>query len=103
MGRIEQNVDKNLGKMETQLKTWAAKMDEFVDEAGKAGEQAKLDARQRIDAMREKLADAHSKLAQLERIETSNWERFKADLHVAWLDLEAAFDALTRPREPKQG
>jgi DNA repair exonuclease SbcCD ATPase subunit len=103
MGTIEESVDKNLGKMETHLKRWASKLDEIVDQAEKNGDQAKFEARQRIEAMREKLADAQSKLAELERIESSNWDRFKADLHVAWLDLEAAFEELIRPPQPKHG
>ena len=103
MGTIEANVEKNLVTMEKQLKAWAAKLDELVEKAEKSGEHAKAESRQRIEALREKLTTTQKKLEEVKRAESGKWDRFKADLNVAWLDLEAAFKALARrPRESTQ-
>ena len=100
MGTIEAAVEKNIGTIEKQLKAWAAKLDEVVENAEKTGEEARAESRERVGALRMKLKDAETKLEELKRAESSKWERFKADLHVALLDVEAAFEALARrPKE----
>jgi chromosome segregation ATPase len=106
MGTFETAVEKNLGaldKMEKQLREWAARLDELLNTAEKTGQQAKVESRQRIEALRDKLSDAEVKLDELKRAEASKWETFKADLHVALLDVEAAFEALARPPDTKRG
>lgn len=100
MGTIEANVEKNLVTMEKQLKAWAAKLDELVEKAEKSGEHAKAESHQRFEALREKLTATQKKLEEVKRAESGKWDKFKADLNVAWLDVEAAFKALTRP--PKE-
>lgn len=100
MGTIETSVEKRLGTMERQLTSWAAKLDELVEKAETRGDQAKTESRERIDALRKKLEETQNRLEEIKRAESGKWETFKADLNIAWLDLESAFEALARP--PKE-
>lgn len=103
MGTIEANVEKSLTAMEKQITSWAAKLDELVEKAEKRGETAKVESREHIAELRKKLELTQKKLEEVKRAEVGKWDTFKADLNVAWLDLESAFKALARPpKEPKQ-
>lgn len=103
MGTFEAAVDKNLDRLEKQLREWATRLDELVDSAERSGQQAKAESRQRLDGIRDKLSDAEVKLHDLKRAESGKWETFKGDLLVALRDVEAAFDALARPPDTKRG
>lgn len=103
MGTIEDSVDKGIHNVEAQLKTWAAKLDEFVEQAEGSGELAKIESRQRIAELRERLTETQARFEELKQAERGKWDTFKADLHVALLDLEAAFAALARPPHEAKG
>jgi chromosome segregation ATPase len=85
----------NVGKMETQLQQWGAKLDELVAQAEEAGTEAKLDYRERIDALKAKHQLARSQLDELKATGNEKWETLKTGLEGAWNELEDAFKKLT--------
>lgn len=99
-GTIEASVEKNVEKMEVQLKAWGAKLDELVAKAEKTSATAKVESRHHLDDLKARYAVAQKKLAALKAAESGKWEHFKTDLDVVWRDLEAALKSLTQP--PKE-
>jgi hypothetical protein len=85
----------NVGKMETQLQQWGAKLDELVAQAEAAGTEAKLDYRERINALKAKHRLARSQLDELKAARNEKWETLKTGLEGAWNELEVAFKKLT--------
>ena len=86
--------EENLGKLETQLKQWGAKLDEFVAKADRAGTAARIDNRKRIDELQAKVRVAQAKLDEVKTAGSEKWETLKAGLESAWKDLEVAFNKL---------
>ena len=85
----------NVGKMETQLQQWGAKLDELVAQVEHAGTEAKLDYRERIDALKVNHELARSQLDELKTARNEKWETLKTGLEGAWNELEVAFKKLT--------
>ncbi|HSO38993.1 MAG TPA: hypothetical protein VLT33_40970 [Labilithrix sp.] len=96
-GTIEASVEKNIEKMEVQLKAWGAKLDELVAKAEKTSATAKVESRQHLDDLKARYADAQKRLGELKTAERGKWQHFKTDLDVVWKDLEATFKSLTQP------
>lgn len=90
MGSVEDNV----GRMETQLKQWGAKLDELIAKADEAGTAAKIDYRKRIDDLKAKHLAATAKLDELKVAGSEKWETFKSGIESAWGELETAFKKL---------
>ena len=59
-----EKTQENLGKLETQLKQWGARLDELVAKADRAGTTARIDNRRRIDDLNAKVQAARSALAR---------------------------------------
>jgi histidinol dehydrogenase len=81
----------HVGKMEKQLKQWGAKLDELMAEAEKAGTEAKVDYRKRIDELKSKHQAAQLKLDELKAAGSEKWETLKTGVEKAWNDLDVAF------------
>jgi uncharacterized coiled-coil DUF342 family protein len=96
-GTIETSVEKNVAKLESQLKAWGAKLDELVAKAEKTSATAKVESRQRLDELKGRYAEAQKRLAALKTAEKGKWAHFKNDLDVVWKDFEAALESLTQP------
>ena len=94
MATTESIVDKNLSKLESQLKLWAAKFDEVVAKANVAGQQAKVDSRKQLDELKSKLQVAQSKLDEAKAAGVEKWETLKQGLERSWQELESAFKKL---------
>ena len=90
MGKTQQD----LGKLETQLQQWGAKLDEFVAKADRAGTTARIDNRKRIDELKAKVKVAQAKLDEVKTAGSEKWETLKAGVESAWNDLEIAFKKL---------
>jgi hypothetical protein len=90
-----ETVDAHVGRMETELKSWGAKLDALVAKADAAGTGAKIDYRKRLDDVAARYKVAESKLHKLHAAGSGKWEVFKADIEGAWSDLETAFKKLT--------
>jgi peptidoglycan hydrolase CwlO-like protein len=90
-----ENTEADLGKLETQLKQWGAKLDEFVAKADRAGTAARIDNRKRIDELKAKVKVAQAKLDEVKTAGSEKWETLKAGVESAWKDLEIAFKKLS--------
>jgi peptidoglycan hydrolase CwlO-like protein len=90
-----ENTEDNVGKLETQLKQWGAKLDEFVAKADRAGTAARIDNRRRIDELKAKVKAAEAKLDEVKTAGSEKWETLKAGVESAWKDLEIAFKKLS--------
>ena len=90
-----ENTQDKVGKLETQLKQWGAKLDEFVAKADRAGTTARIDNRRRIDDLKAKVQAAQSKLDEVRTAGSERWETLKAGVESAWKDLEIAFKKLS--------
>jgi division protein CdvB (Snf7/Vps24/ESCRT-III family) len=86
-----EKTQENLGKFETQLKQWGAKLDEFVAKADRAGTTARIDNRKRIDDLRARCQAAQSRLDEVKTAGNDNWETLKIGVERAWSELEIAF------------
>jgi chromosome segregation ATPase len=73
-----------VGKIETQLKQWGAKVHELVAKADQAGAEAKTDYHNRIDDLKAKYRIARSKLAELKAESNEKWEALKTGVETAW-------------------
>jgi division protein CdvB (Snf7/Vps24/ESCRT-III family) len=89
-----EKTQENLGKFETQLKQWGAKLDEFVAKADRAGTTARIDNRKRIDDLRAKCQAAQSRLDEVRTASGEKWETLKTGVERAWGELEIAFRKL---------
>lgn len=96
MGTVENSVEKNVGKMEAQLREWGAKIDELATKAEKAGAEVKADYRQRLEELKVKRATAQARLDELKGAGNQKWLTLKSGLEAAWKDLEIAFKDATR-------
>jgi hypothetical protein len=90
-----EKTQENVGKLESQLKQWGARLDEFVAKTDKAGTTARIDNRKRIDDLRAKCQAAQSKLDEVRTAGSERWEYFKNGVESAWGELEIAFKKLS--------
>lgn len=95
MGTIESSVDRSVAKLEVQLESWGAKLDELVAKLETAGRETKVDARKRLDDMKVKLAAARAQLAEAKTAGAGRWDKFKAGVESSCKELEIAFHQLT--------
>jgi hypothetical protein len=85
----------DVGRMETQLKEWGAKLDELSAKADAAGTAADTVYRKRIANLRAKYQVAHSKLDELRTAGSEKWDTFGTGVESAWNELRDAFKELT--------
>jgi hypothetical protein len=90
-----EKTEENLGRLETQLRQWGAKLDEFVARADRAGTTARVDNRRRIDDLKARVHAAQSKLDEVKAAGSEKWETLKIGVESAWKDLESAFKKLS--------
>ena len=89
-----EKTEDNVGKLETQLKQWGARLDELVAKADRAGTAARIDNRKRIDDLKAKVHAAQAKLDEVKTADSEKWETLKTGVESAWSDLELAFKKL---------
>ncbi|MGA7744049.1 MAG: coiled coil domain-containing protein [Polyangia bacterium] len=89
-----ENTQGHVGKMETQLKQWGARLDQIVAKAEKAGTEVNGERRKRVDELKAKYQAAQSKIGEFKAAGSEKWEVFKTGVETAWSDLEAAFKKL---------
>lgn len=95
MATIESRVDKNLSKLEAQLKLWGAKLNEVAAKANVAGKQASIDSRKQVEGLKAKLAVAQAKLDEAKAAGGEKWDALKQGVEHLWEDLETTFKKLT--------
>ena len=91
---LMEKTEEHVGKLETQLKHWGAKLDEFVAKADRAGTAARIDNRKRIDDLKAKCQAAQAKLDEVKTAGSEKWETLKTGVESAWAELELAFKEL---------
>jgi len=96
MGTIESSVDKTMTKLEDQLKSWGAKLNELAAKVDAAGREGKDDARRRLADMKAKVKVAQSKLEEAKAAGGDKWDKFKSGIESSWKELESSFQKLTR-------
>lgn len=88
-------VESHLGKLETQLRTWGARLDEMVARADAARTPASGDYRKRLDEVKAKYKVAETRFGELRKAGGAKWETFQGGIESAWSDLDIAFRKLT--------
>jgi hypothetical protein len=86
-----ETTEANVGKMETQLKQWGAKLDELV---AKANTEAKADYHQLIDDLKAKYQIVQSRFDELKAAGSDKMATFKDGMESAWNAVEVAFKKL---------
>jgi len=86
-----ENTQEHVGKMETQLRHWGARLDQVVAKAEKAGAGVNADRQKYVDELKVKYQAAQSKFGEFKTAGNEKWETFKTGVEAAWSDLEAAF------------
>lgn len=95
-----ETTETNVGRMESQLKQWGAKLDALVAKAGAA---TKTDYRQLIDDLKARYHNAQSKLDRLKAAGSDKVGTFKEGMESAWKDVEVAFHKLKGGRTDQEG
>ena len=93
--QVTEIAEAHVGKMETQLRQWAANLDDIVAKAEVAGSEVRIDHRKGIDDLKSKYQTAQAKFAEFKTAGSSKWGTFKFSVDRAWNDLEGAFARLT--------
>ena len=84
----------HVGKIESRLKHWGAKLDELAAKAGEAGTGIRIDTREHLADLRAKHRVVQAKLSELKAASGAEWESFKAGVDSAGNELELAFKSL---------
>jgi hypothetical protein len=94
-GNLMKTKKAHVGKIESRLKHWGAKLDELVARAGVAGQEVKADYLEHIDDLKVKHRVVRAKLDELKAASGAEWESFKTGLDSAGDELELAFKKVT--------
>lgn len=89
-------IEENVGKMETELRQWGAKLDKLVAKVESAGTDVKTDYRKGVEDLATKYRLAQSKFDELKTAGSAKWEVFKTGVETAWKDLEDSFKKLAQ-------
>jgi hypothetical protein len=87
-------VESHLGKLETQLRTWGARLEEMVARIEAARTQASGDYRKRLDEVKAKYKVAETRFGELRKAGIGKWDTFQGGIESAWTDLDRAFKKL---------
>lgn len=85
----------HIGKMESQLKHWGAKLDGLLAKADDTSAETKAEYRKSVGELKQKHQAAQAKLDELKAAGSEKWEVFKVGVDSAWRELEVAFKKLT--------
>ena len=96
-------VEANIGRMETELKQWGAKLDKLVAKVEAAGTEVKTDYRNSVEDLRSKYRLTQSKFDELKTAGSAKWGIFKTGVEAARNDLEASFKKLTKHSAGAEG
>ena len=87
-------VDRNVSKLEDQLKLWTAKLNEVAARAGVATQEAKIASRKQLDELKTRLESARTKLDEAKAAGSEKWEIFRQSVEHTWQELEGAVKKL---------
>ena len=89
-----QTVEAHVGRMESELKRWAAKLGELRSTGHAPDSEHNIDYQKRIDEMEAKYDAAEEKLDEAKAAGSTRWESFRSGIDSAWSELESAFRKL---------
>ncbi|MFH2005015.1 MAG: coiled coil domain-containing protein [bacterium] len=88
-------MEEYVGKMETRLKKWGARLDDLVLKADQSGEKATTEYHKRIDELKAKHRAARTKVDEMKAANSEQWKTFKAGIDGAWNELGSAYRKMT--------
>lgn len=91
MTTLEENVEKNIAKMEAQLKLWNARLSEMIAKGQVTGHELKIDARKRIDEVKAAVDAAQARLTEVKKAGADQWDHLRGAVERAWKQAESAF------------
>ncbi|MBK7070811.1 MAG: coiled coil domain-containing protein [Myxococcales bacterium] len=91
MATIATGIDKNLTKLEDQLKAWGT---QFSEATSKAGKDVSDESRKQFAELKAKFAAAQAKLDEAKAGGGDKWETLKGGVEMVWQDLETTFKKL---------
>jgi hypothetical protein len=94
MSTVGSTIDRNISKLEDQLKLWGAKLDVRLAEARVAGQESKIESHKHLDDLKGRLSEAQTKLRDASTVGNDKWDHFKTGLESSWKELEVAFKGL---------
>jgi len=84
-------MDSSMHKMEAQLKRWSLEIDRLAAQTQMAGVHAEFDSLLYIDELKVLHAIAQTKFDEFRVLEDTRRARLRAEMKMAWHDLETAF------------
>jgi len=78
-------------KKQAQLDEWQAEVDKLKAKAAGASADVQIELNKQIDALKDRLEDGKSKLAEIKETSGDAWEAWKDGMESAWDSLKAAF------------
>lgn len=89
-------METDVGKLETQLAAWRARIARLAAVAAKAGAGARIELHQQIDDLKARVATAQAKFDAFNAAPIAKQASFKTGVDKAWNEVEAAFADLKR-------
>jgi hypothetical protein len=84
----------NVGKLETELKQWRAKLNELIAKANRAGTTARIDNGEPVGNLKPKVQATPSTLDAVKSAGSKKWDTLKTGVESAWNKVELAFKKL---------
>jgi hypothetical protein len=82
-------------KMDAQLKTWGADIEQLKAKAAMAKADVKVEYEKQLAQLRAKHGDAHTKLEELKRSSAAAWEELKTGSEMAFDDIRQSLKHAT--------
>jgi hypothetical protein len=92
--RIADIAEDHVGRLETELRQWGAKLDVLVAKVAADGLAAETGYHRGIDDVKSKYQIAQTRFAEFKTAGSAKWGQFKPGVQNAWNDVEDAFAEL---------
>jgi len=86
-------------KKQAQLDEWKAEIEKLTAKAAGAGAEAQLELNKQIEALKGRLEEGKTKLAEIANASAETWESFKDGVESAWGAVTSAFREAGKPKE----
>lgn len=83
-------------KVMGQINAWKADYDKLKAEAQQASGDAKLEHKEDIEKLGQRISSAEKKLDQIKKAGEDSWEDLKVDAEEAWKDMSDAIDTIKK-------
>jgi CHASE3 domain sensor protein len=89
---LDKNKDQFMASVDTQLKTFDARINELGQKAEGLKDDTKVEADKVLDGLREKRGELTPKLDELKKSSAQSWQEIKSGFSAAMTDLEKALE-----------